>query len=92
LHTHDVSGVIHTESPTKVDNHLGQLFTEWGVKLDAECVDSYCKPKTKIAVYLNGKPFTGDPRTIDLSNLEEIAIVVGSPPASIPKTGDFSSI
>jgi hypothetical protein len=92
LHTHDVSGVIHTESPTQVDNHLGQLFTEWGVKLDAKCVESYCRPDTKIAVYVNGRPFAGDPRTIDLSDRKEIAIVIGSPPASIPKVGDFSSL
>jgi hypothetical protein len=90
LHTHDVTGVIHTESPTVVDNTLGQFFTEWGVKLDAKCVQKYCKPATKIAIYVNGKPFTGDPRTIDLSDHKEIAIVIGTPPDEIPSTGDFS--
>src|SRR5581483_12176207 len=34
LHTHDVSGVLHTESASDVDNTLGQLFTEWNVRLD----------------------------------------------------------
>jgi hypothetical protein len=92
LHTHDVSGVIHTESPTKVDNTLGQLFVEWDVKLDAKCVDRYCAPNTKIAVYVDGERFTGDPRTIDLSDQTEIAIVIGTPPAKIPKAGDFSSV
>jgi hypothetical protein len=92
LHTHDITGVIHTESPTKVDNTLGQLFTEWGVKLDPSCVDTYCKPATAIAVYVNGKPFTGNPRKIDLSDREEIAIVIGTPPAAIPSVGDFSHI
>jgi hypothetical protein len=33
LHTHDVSGIVHTESSTRQDNRLGQLFVEWGVKL-----------------------------------------------------------
>ena len=92
LHTHDVSGVLHTESATHKDNTLGQLFVEWNVKLDARCVDKYCAPATKIATYVNGKPYTGDPSKIDLSNLKEIAIVVGSPPARIPAVGDFSSI
>jgi hypothetical protein len=90
LHTHDVTGIIHTESPTQVDNTLGELFTEWGVKLDANCVDRYCRPDTKIAVYVDGKPSTGNPRTIELTDREEIAIVIGSPPAEIPATGDFS--
>ena len=92
LHTHDVSGVIHTESSTKADNTLRQLFVEWGVKLDANCVDRYCRPATKIAIYVGGNRFTGDPRTIALSNFKEIAIVIGTPPAQIPKDGDFSSL
>ena len=92
LHTHDVSGVLHTESATHKDNTLGQLFVEWNVKLDASCVDKYCAPTTKIATYVNGKPYTGDPSKIALSNLKEIAIVIGSPPARIPAVGDFSSI
>jgi len=91
LHTHDVTGVIHTESTTTVDNTLGELFVEWGVKLDAKCVDEYCTPETKIAVYVDGKRVTGDPREIGLSDKLEIAVVIGSPPAEIPKTGDFSA-
>ena len=31
LHTHDVTGIIHTESSTHKDNTLGQLFVEWNV-------------------------------------------------------------
>jgi hypothetical protein len=92
LHTHDVTGIIHTESATVKLNRLGQLFTEWGVKLDKNCVNTYCKPQTKIAYYVNGKPYTGDPTTIPLSNLEEIAIVIGTPPAQIPATADWSQI
>jgi hypothetical protein len=92
LHTHDVSGVLHTESATHKDNTLGQLFVEWNVKLDASCVDKYCAPTTMIATYVNGRPYTGDPSKIALSNLKEIAIVIGTPPARIPSVGDFSSI
>jgi hypothetical protein len=84
LHTHDVTGILHTESPNLVRNTLGQLFTEWGVKLDTKCVRTYCMPATKIAVYVDGKQFTGDPRTIVLSDHKEIAIVIGTPPEQIP--------
>jgi hypothetical protein len=86
LHTHDVTGILHTESPTHEDNTLGQFFTEWGIRLDANCFAAYCKPAKSVAVYVDGNPFTGDPRTIPLSDRKEIAIIVGTPPAEIPNT------
>ena len=92
LHTHDASGILHTESATDVDNTLGQFFTEWGVTLSPTCVGTYCGPKTPIAIYVDGQRFTGDPRTIPLTNFKEIAIVIGTPPAKIPAEGDFSQI
>ena len=90
LHTHDISGILHTESPTATDNTLGEFFTEWGVPLTADCVATRCRPATTIAVYVNGQPFTGDPSTIPLTDHKEIAVVVGQPPAAIPSAGDFS--
>ena len=92
LHTHDVSGVLHTESSTRKDNTLGQLFVEWGVKLDKSCVENYCKPAKPIAVYVNGKQFAGDPTTIPLANFTEIAIIIGTPPAQVPSTFDHNLI
>jgi hypothetical protein len=92
LHTHDVSGILHTESATKKDNTLGQLFTEWNVKLDANCVDKYCIPDKTIAIYVDGKKFDGNPTTIALTDHREIAVVIGTPPAVIPNTADWSKI
>lgn len=80
LHTHDATGIIHTESKRPEPNTLGQFFTEWGVRLPA-----------KIAVYVDGKPYRQDPRAIELTDRREIAIVIGTPPAQIPKTADFSN-
>ncbi len=90
LHTHDVTGVLHTESATDVDNTLGQLFIEWGVTLNANCVATYCLPATPVGIYVDGKQFTGDPQSIPLTNFKEIAIVIGKAPAKIPAVGDFS--
>jgi hypothetical protein len=84
LHTHDATGVLHTESATQKENTLGQFFIEWNVKLDANCVGSYCKPATPVDIYVNGKKFTGDPTGIPLSDHKEIAVVIGTPPAEIP--------
>jgi hypothetical protein len=89
LHTHDASGVLHTESKTSKANTLGQFFTEWDVRLNRSCVGRYCKP-TRVAVYVDGKPYAGDPRAIELTDRKEIAIVIGNPPAKIPATADFA--
>ena len=89
LHTHDDTGILHTESSTPTPNTLGQFFTEWGVRLSSSCVADYCSPKP-IAFYVDGKTYTQDPQAIELTFQKEIAIVIGKPPAQIPKTADFS--
>ena len=89
LHTHDVSGILHTESKHARPNTLGQLFTEWDVRLDRTCVGGYCEPAASILVYVDGDRSTGSPAAITLTNHKEIAIVVGTPPASIPTSYHF---
>ena len=83
LHTHDDSGILHTESQKAHPNDLGQFFTEWRVRLSRSCVGGYCR---NVKFYVDGKRFTGDPRSIALTNFKEIAIVIGEPPHSIPST------
>ena len=86
LHTHDATGLIHTESATVTPNRLGQLFTEWGVRLDRSCVGGYCAPKAPVAFFVDGKRYSADPNAIGLADRREIAIVIGSPPTPIPQT------
>lgn len=90
LHTHDATGIIHTESPIRANNTLGQLFVEWDQPLDARCVGPYCEPDEDIEVYVDGERYEGDPADIELTDRLQIAIVIGSPPAEIPATADFS--
>jgi hypothetical protein len=89
LHTHDALGIIHTESATPEPNTLGQFFVEWGVVLTDSCVGEVCRPEP-IAVYVNGELYSDDPRAIELTDRKEIAIVLGTPPPTIPSTADFS--
>jgi hypothetical protein len=84
LHTHDDTGVLHTESASAVPNRLGQFFVEWGVKLDAGCVGGYCRPAASVVIFVDGNRFDGDPTAIELTDHKEIAIVIGSPPSSVP--------
>ena len=85
LHTHDLTGVIHVESAVPQRFTLGQFFAEWDVKLDENCVGEHCKPATPIGVYVNGEQFNGNPANIEFVDLQEIAIVIGTPPIAIPR-------
>ena len=86
LHTHDDSGILHTEAKEHEFNSLGQFFTEWDVRLDKSCVGGYCKPKAPITDYVDGDRYAGDPRNIELEDKRAIAIVIGTPPDKIPSS------
>jgi len=91
LHTHDVSGVLHTESATPDGNTLGQLFKEWDVRLDGTCAGEYCTDDTPIRVYVDGDEVQlARAADIPLSDHREIAVVIGDPPKRIPDRADFS--
>jgi len=87
LHTHDTRGVIHVESP-KANDHfsLGQFLAEWGVFLNSRCIGAYCNG---LKWYVNGKLQAGNPQRYTLQSHDEIAIVVGKPPKTIPSRYQF---
>ena len=84
------TGVLHTESMDPKPHTLGQFFVEWGVELSETCVAEHCDP-TPIAVYIDGEPYEGDPRAIELTDEKVIVIAIGTPPEEIPSTYDFSN-
>jgi hypothetical protein len=90
LHTHDRTGILHTESALEDPNTLGEFFTEWGVRLDEDCVGGYCEPDSAVSVYVDGLEFSRDPRLIALEDRREIAVVIGAPPPVIPSSYDFT--
>ena len=89
LHTHTDDGIVHVEANEESTFTLGQFFTQWGVRLTPDCVGGYCGPTRKPTFYVDGKEFTGDPRTIEITGNREIALVVGKPPPDIPATATF---
>jgi len=93
LHTHDTSGVMHVEAPTKRNFTLGQFFGVWGVRLDANCIGGYCKPKTPWRVYVNGLNQPGNPAELVLKKHQEIAMVIGDKrPRQVPSTYNFGGL
>jgi hypothetical protein len=93
IHTHDISGVIHVESPTRRAFTLGEFFDVWGVRFTSTCLGGYCDGGGKtLRVYVDGHLATGNIRQIQLLSHEEIAAVYGSPsdnPSPIPSTYSF---
>lgn len=79
LHTHDERGVLHVEAPTAGGRYtLGQVFTEWRVRLDASGVGGLNNTKTdSLRAYVDGKRFRGDPATIELSARRQISLIYG---------------
>lgn len=77
LHTHNTSGIIHIESPTKREFTLGQFFTEWNVRLDSRHVGSAGSDVgERLTVFVDGKRRVGDPASIRLRDLDDIDLVV----------------
>lgn len=93
IHVHDDSGIIHVESPTVQTFTLGQFFDIWGVRFTSQCIGGYCTSGDKVLkVYVNGKPYTGDPRQLALAAHQEIVIVFGTlseVPSTIPSSFVF---
>jgi hypothetical protein len=91
LHTHDASGVIHIENNVPATFLLGQLFIEWGVRLTSTCVGGYCAGGGKtLEVFVNGKPYAGDPNSIVLTKHEEIAVEYGATGSLPPAPSAYS--
>jgi hypothetical protein len=99
LHTHDVSGIIHIESPVNRDFTLGQFFDIWSktfnngqIKFDNHQIFNYgASSDHPLNVYVNGTkvPSTLNYRDIKLHAHDEIAIIYGNPPSNIPSNYSF---
>jgi hypothetical protein len=76
LHTHASDGVIHIESPSVRIYTLGNFFDEWRQPLSATQVAS---DTGKVTAFLNGKPWTRNPRAIPLLPHASIQLDVGTP-------------
>ncbi|MEY9967078.1 hypothetical protein ABIA33_005143 [Streptacidiphilus sp. MAP12-16] len=75
LHTHDETGVIHVESPTKREYTLGNFFDLWKQPLSSTQVGP---DKGTVTVYVDGKLYTGDPTKITFTEFKKIQLDVGT--------------
>jgi hypothetical protein len=95
LHTHDVTGIIHVESPTVRTFTLGEFFDVWGLRFTSRCLGGYCaNGKKQVIVWTHGKRVSTDPRKIVLEPHLSIVVAYGTlaslkPLGPIPATYPF---
>jgi hypothetical protein len=77
LHTHTADGAIHIESPTARIYTLGNFFDEWRQPLTATQVAG---ASGQVRAFIDGKPWTGNPREVPLNRRAQVQLDVGSPP------------
>jgi hypothetical protein len=89
LHTPDVTGVIHIESPTSQLYTLGQFFAIWGEPISTSQVATFPVTDAEpLHVFVNGNPYSGDPAQIQLDAHTLVTLEVGTqvppPPFTFP--------
>jgi hypothetical protein len=79
LHTHDPGGVVHIEAGRAGQQFtLGQLFTQWDVRLSATQVGSLkAGAGHTLTAYVDGTQVSGDPARLILAAHQQIALVYG---------------
>lgn len=94
LHTHSDDGLIHIEAGRSGQPFtLGQLFTEWDVRLTPNQLGGLTAGKGKsLRVYVDGDQVEGDPAMMKLEPRQQIAIVFGPADADVdvPESYDFA--
>lgn len=91
LHTHDETEIIHIESPVQRDFTLGQFFDMWRSKLANSSAFVNTLEKNAPTVYVNGSKLPAETnfKSVKLNAHDEIALVYGTSPISIPSRYDF---
>ena len=94
MHTHDDTGIIHIESPEKRNFTLGEFFDIWNQNFSSSqifdnTVDG--SGNSTLNVYVNGSKISAgsDYGQIPINAHDEIAIVFGKPPDSVPTAYKF---
>lgn len=86
VHTHTPDGIIHIESPTARTFTLGDFFTIWGQPLSRTQAASMKSAKgAPLKFWVNGLPYSGDPRKIQLTAHADVVIEAGPPYPTPPK-------
>ncbi len=94
VHTHTRDGIVHVEADEEGQTFtLGQLFTEWDVRLTADQVGSLmAEDGSELKVYVNGTEQPGEPAMLRLADEQQVTLVYGDHQVDIPDSYDFSGV
>src|SRR5712692_7204111 len=92
LHTHDSTGVIHIEAPSGTSATLKNFLDIWEGRFSQLNYSSQLSDPTGWQVYVNGKPFSGDFRTIRLQSHTLVTLAYNSPGVKPDTTFDWSGL
>jgi hypothetical protein len=87
LHTLADDGVVHVSSPERRTFTLGDLADIWGAPLSRTGALGFTQ--RTLRAFVDGRRVTGDVRRIALKEGREIALVIGRPPAHVPRRFTF---
>ena len=93
VHTHTPDGIIHIEAPMNRTFTLGDFFQIWGETLSrTEASTATAAKGAALKVWVDGKPYTGDPRKIPLTPHTDIVIMAGPPFPKPPRFTDWGTL
>ena len=92
LHTHDSTGVIHIEAPNGFSVTLKNFLDIWEGRFSQLNYSSQLSNPTGWQVYVNGKPFSGDFRTIRLQSHTLVTLAYNSPGVTPDTTFDWNGL
>lgn len=93
IHTHTPDGIIHIEAPQARTFTLGDFFHIWGQPLGKRVAATAHAPNgSSLHVWVNGKPYVGDPSSIPLDAHTDIVIQAGPPFVSPPRFTSWGTL
>lgn len=81
LHTHDASGFVHVEAPVSTAFTLGEFFAIWGEPLSRSNVAGF---QGTVVAYVDSTRYEGDLSTLVFLERQQITLIVGTVPDTIP--------
>jgi hypothetical protein len=81
LHTHDATGIIHIEAPDSSQFTLGELFAIWGEPLSRSNVAGF---QGDVVTYVDSTRYDGDLSALAFKERQQITLIVGAVPDTIP--------
>jgi hypothetical protein len=81
LHTHDATGFIHIEAPDSAAYTLGEFFDIWGQPLSRSNVAGF---SGTVTAFVDSTEYTGDLSALTFAPHQQITLIVGTVPDTIP--------